>query len=634
VPSPERFQESSLGVTRLVLGVIGHVDHGKTALVRALTGEDTDRLPEEKLRGISIALGFAQLSVGPDTVVDLIDMPGHERFVRTMISGATGIDAVLLVVAANEGIKPQTVEHIDIAGLLGLQRAVVAISKTDLVAPAQAQLVADEAVQLLARAGLTALPPVMTSALQQQGLDDLREALKACAQNQQPRSDDGLAFLPVDRAFSISGHGPVVTGTLRGAPVAAGDTLELWPLRRKLRVRAAQVHGARVETAAPGQRVALNLRDVETSELHRGMVLAAPDSLDLSDWLTISVRAVEGAPPLKNGARLQALLGTGEIGVRLRLLDRDVLEAGHSGYAQLHCAQAIALPVGEHVVLRLASPPQTVVGGRILQAGTRRLRRNDGQILQRLEALHTRPAIGKIAAELEYAGAAGTTLRALSQLCALAMPRIVALLQTLPVVVTRSGLVIAKAEMDRLLACIPSLLAPHRNGLSRARLLSVLPGSSAAVVDAALGRLLGHGLISERGSGLMLPRPDEDRAQARSELELALQIAETLREAGLTPPNPGAIMPDLTAKRVVDRLLREGVLVRAVDHAKDKELLFHRDAIAEARHRLAPLLAPPGLLVSEIAAALGITRKYCMPLLDHLDTIGFTRRIDDRRVQA
>jgi len=626
------------GVIRLVLGVIGHVDHGKTALVRALTGEDTDRLPEEKQRGISIALGFAQLKLGPDrephTVIDLIDMPGHERFVRTMISGATGIDAVLLVVAANEGIKPQTLEHIDIAALLGLRRAVLAISKTDLVAPGQARQVADEAVALLARAGLVPLPPLMTSALQDRGIDDLRQALKGLAASQLPRAADGLAFLPIDRAFSIAGRGPVVTGTLRGAAVSAGDPLQLWPLRRTIRVRAVQLHGAQVVTAAPGQRVALNLRDVEISGLKRGMALAAPDSLELADWLTISVRAVDGAPPLKNGTRLQALLGTGELDIRLRLLDRDVLEAGQAGFAQLHCAQPVALPVGEHVVLRRASPPRTVAGGRILETGTRRLRRSCPRILKRLEDLQALPAPAKIAAEVQRAGPAGTTLRQLSQLCALATPRIIELLQTLPVELTRSGLVVAQAAMDALLSRIPSLLPPHNTGLSRARLLAALPGTGPAVLDAALGRLLGRGVIVERGSGLMIPRPDEEGARARSEAELASRIAETLRQGGLAPPNPGTILTDLTSKRALDRLLREGVVVRAVDRAKDKEILFHRDAIEEAKRLLTPRLAPPGLLVTEIATALGISRKYCLPLLDHLDTIRFTRRVEERRIRA
>ena len=618
-----------------MLGVIGHVDHGKTALVRALTGQDTDRLAEEKRRGISIALGFAHLSVGLDTAIDLIDMPGHERFVRTMVSGATGMDAVLLVVAANEGVKPQTVEHVHIAGLLGVRRAVVAISKTDLVAPEQAARVADDAVRLLTRSGVESPPPVMTSARQEEGTEALRLALKHLAASQRPRAADGLAFLPIDRAFNIVGHGPVVTGTLRGAAIITDDTLELLPIRRLVRVRGVQVHGERVGTATPGQRVALNLRDIEIAELERGMALAAPGTLALSDWLTIAIRAVEGAPPLENGMRLRALLGTTELDTRLRLLDRDVLDPGQSGFAQLHCVEPVALPAGEHVVLRLLSPAQTVAGGQILEAGTRRQRRNYPRILQRLQDLSVLPPVAMIAAEVRRAGRTGTTMQHLSQLAALATPRIVELLRTLPVVVTRSGLVVCKGELDNLLSDIPSLLAPHATGLSREKLLSVLPGTGPAVLDEALGCLRTRGVIIERGGQLLIPRPDEDRARARYETELALRIAETLRRAGLTPPNPSAIVTDVRSKRAVEHLLREGVVVRAVDRAKDREILFHRDAIEAARQRLAPLLErPPGLLVTEVGAALGISRKYSMPLLDHLDTIRFTARVKDRRILA
>ena len=623
------------GVTRLVLGVIGHVDHGKTALVRALTGMDTDRLPEEKQRGISIALGFAHLQVGADAQIDLIDMPGHERFVRTMISGATGIDAVLLVVAANEGIKPQTVEHVNIAALLGLRYAVVAVSKTDLVPPEQARRVADEALRLLGRSGLDSLPPVMTSVAQEKGIEELRQALSALAANQRPRAADGLTFLPIDRAFSIVGHGPVVTGTLRGAAVSADDKLELFPLRRTVRIKAVEVHGARVATAFPGQRVALNLRDVDIAELKRGMALAAPDTLELADWLTISIRSVEGAPPLKNGMRLRAMLGTGELDVRLRLLNADVLEPGQAGFAQLHCEAPVALPAREHVILRLASPPQTVAGGRVLEPTTRRQRRHFPPTLTRLEDLHALPREAIVAAQVQREGPEGTTLRQLSQLSALAPLRIVEVLQTLPVVFTRSGLVVGKADMDHLLSNIPSLLAQHATGLTRDKLLSALPGTGHAVLDAALGRLLARGVVSLHGSQFLIPRPEEERARARNEVELASQIAETLRRSGLAPPNPSTIVTGAQSKRAVERLLRAGIVVRAVDRAKDREILFHKDAIEDAQRRLAPLLEHgPGLLVTEIAAALGISRKYCMPLLEHLDTIRFTRRIDDRRVRT
>jgi selenocysteine-specific elongation factor len=622
-------------VKRLVLGVIGHVDHGKSALVRALTGADTDRLVEEKQRGISIALGFAHLNIGADTQIDLIDMPGHERFVRTMISGATGIDAVLLVLAANEGIKPQTIEHVEIAALLGLRRAVIAISKIDLVTAEQAQRVADQALQLVMRAGLTPLASVMTSALREQGIESLRQALRSLAA--QPRAADGLVFLPIDRAFSIAGHGPVVTGTLRGAAVSVGDTLQLLPQRLAVRVRTVHVHGVSVPSAMPGQRVALNLRDVDTAQLKRGMALAAPDTLVPSDWVTISIRALEASPPLKNGMRLRAMAGTGEYDIRLRLLDHDVLHAGQHGFAQLHCAEEVALPAGEHVVLRLASPARTVAGGRVLEPDTRRQRRNTAAILQRLEDLCSLPVAQMIAAEVQRAGMRGTTLQQLSQLSALAMARIVELLQPLPFVVTSSGWVVPQADLDDLLLRIPSLLATPA-GLSHDKLRSALAATasvSAPILDEALARLIARGVIAKRGSQLLIPRPEADQARARGEAQLASQIAEVLRLGGLSPPDPSAVVTDLSAKRAVDRLLRDGVLVRARDRPKGKEMLFHRDAIKDAQRQLAPLLGrAPGLLVTEIGAALGISRKYSIPLLEHLDSIRFTRRINDRRIKG
>jgi selenocysteine-specific elongation factor len=620
---------------RLVLGVLGHVDHGKTSLVRALTGKDTDALAEEKQRGISISLGFAHLRVGADTEIDLIDMPGHERFVRTMISGATGIDAILLVVAANEGIKPQTVEHVDIASLLGVRRATLAISKVDLVAPEQASRAAEEAVGLLARSGLAAGSPIMISVPRETGLDELRQALAALARDQRPRAVDGVVYLPIDRAFSIAGHGPVVTGTLRGGTVSVGDTLELLPPRRQVRVRAIQIHGAGVTAAAPGQRVALNLRDVETAELMRGMALAVPEALESSEWLTLSVRAVAGAPPLKNGTRLRAILGTRETDARLRLLDRDVLRAAETGFAQIRCIEPVAVPATEHVILRLPSPPRTIAGGRVLEPGARRERRNAPRILQRLGDLRDLPAAAMIAAEVARQAPTGTTLRRLSQLSALATPRIRELIETQPFVVTRAGQVLREADLDDLLSRVPALLAQHAMGLSNQDLLRAFSKSGAALLDEVLARLLARGVIGKRGGRFAIPQPAQDRARIRNEADLGARIAETLRRGGLTPPSPSRIVCDLQSSRAVECLLREGIIVRARDRAKGKEILFHRDAIEEARRRLAPLLErEPGLLVTEVGAALGISRKYSMPLLDHLDTIRFTRRVKDRRMRA
>ena len=391
-----------------VVGVIGHVDHGKTALVRALTGQETDRLPEEKERGISIALGFAHLHAGGDGEIDLIDMPGHERFVRTMIGGATGIDAVLLVVAANEGVMPQTIEHVDIAGLLGIRTAVIAITKADLASHGEAAVVADEAAKLARTAGLAVTHEIVTSTRDGRGLDRLRDALASSVARADATEPDGIPYLPIDRAFSVAGHGPVVSGTLRGGAMRTGAVLELLPDLREVRVKAIQVRGEPTTHALPGQRTALNLRGVEIAELARGMALAPPAMLALSNWMTTSIRALHTAAPLRNGARLLALLGASQYDVRLRLLDRDVLEAGESGIAQLHFATPVASPAREHVILRQASPPSTVAGGVILDPRTVRQRRNDAAMIERLQRLAGSAPAASIAAEVHGAGGAGS----------------------------------------------------------------------------------------------------------------------------------------------------------------------------------------------------------------------------------
>ena len=616
---------------RLVLGVIGHVDHGKTALVRALSGIDTDRLPEEKRRGISIALGFAHLAL-PDATVDLVDMPGHERFVRTMVSGATGIDAALLVVAANEGVMPQTVEHVDIAALLGIGRALIAVSKADLVSSRTAAEVAEAAATLLRRAGIAPVRAVPVSAMQGDGIEALRAEIAGLAATL--RAADGLAFLPIDRAFTVAGHGTVVTGTLRGAPISAGDTLDRWPEGRSVRVRALQIRGESVTMAAPGQRVAVNLRDVSVADAKLAASLSAPGSLAPEAWLTAWLQAVPSAPPLPNGARLRALLGTLEVDIRLRLLDRDALEPGQTALAQLHCTEPVVIPAREHVVLRLPSPARTVAGGVVLEAGPARRRRRDRAVLERLGELAEATPAAILRAEVARVGMAGTSLKRLSRLTALAPAAVAQLLEGERIVIGRH-LVVSEAALDRVRAASLEALRRTPAGLSREHVLRDCQGASSAVLDEALHKLLAQGTLVESHGGLALRRPDADRERARTQAALSAELEAALRQGGLTPPDPATLASGIERKRALDQLLRAGVIVRTRDTGQKRDVLFHQAAIEDAQSRLSPLLArPPGLLVSDVGAALGISRKYSVPLLEHLDQIRFTRRIHDRRILA
>jgi len=621
---------------RLVMGVIGHVDHGKTALVRALTGTETDRLPEERRRGISIALGFAVLGLG-DAEVDLVDMPGHERFVRTMVSGATGIGAALLVVAANEGVMPQTREHVDIAGLLGVRRAVIAISKAELVPPDQAAAAGREAAKLAAAAGLQAGAPVPVSALTGLGLDTLTAAIAVLLDGTVPPEDAGLPWLPIDRAFSVPGHGTVVTGTLRRGMLSVGDEIEILPGGAPARVRGLQVHGTRVVQVAPGQRAAVNLRGVEPAQVSRGAALAAREALPASTWLTAVLRATADAPPLRTGMALNLLLGTDETEVRLRLLDRDELLPGQTAPAQLRCARPVCCPARERFILRVPSPALTVAGGLVLDPAATRLRRHAAAVIERLQALAGSDASATVAGELERAGSLGVGLDRLVQLTGLAPARVAALAQDCDAVMGRGRVAVAGAAFATVLAQVPRVLAAHETsypeGVPRERLPALLPGVAAPVLDHALERLMAAGTLRQAGGAVALLRPDQERARAAQDATLTALISETLRRAGLSTPDLSQIAGDRMARRALDALVRQGLVVRVVDRVQKREVLFHRDAVDAARRCLAPLLSKgPGLLVAEAGAALGISRKYSVPLLEYLDATGFTRRVADRRV--
>jgi selenocysteine-specific elongation factor len=670
------------GAGRLVLGVIGHVDHGKTALVRALTGMETDRLPEERRRGISIALGFAHLAV-PGGVIDFIDMPGHERFVRTMVAGATGLDAVLVVVAGNEGIKPQTLEHLDIAALLGVRRAVIAVSKADLVSAGEVQARLGEAAALVGRLGLEVAGAAAVSAVSGAsgaGVAALAELLAEMVRDAAPRADDGFAYLPADRAFSVAGHGTVVTGTLRRGRLAASDELALLPSGRKVRVRGLQVHGARVTAAEPGQRVAVNLRDVAVDEVGRGVALTAPGMLPPCGWLSVELRVVAGAPALQDGARLMLLFGTEEVPVRLRLLEGDEAGPGDVVMAQFQAARPVSVPARERFIVRRPSPPVTLGGGRVIDPGAVRLRRRDPAALARLRALTGAGPAEIVRIGIEAAGDAGVMPARLAQMAGVAPARAVALAQTLPVVTGRQGLMVTRTAFERVSAAVLAACAGTEDALGpvalaegvglalgwRAAAAVVVPeggmarhrpgngGSGngragngwagkgrsgngragSAVIEEAVERLVQAGRLVRAGGAVGLRRAAREQGRVQQEQAAAGALAEAVRQGGLSPPEPGMVAPGPATRRLLDRLVRDGVLVRAPDPAQGREIFFHVEAVARARLALAPLLAPPGLLVKEAGAVLGISRKFSVPLLEYLDAVKFTRRVDQRRVLA
>ena len=615
------------------VGVIGHVDHGKTALVRALTGIDTDRLAEEKRRGISIVLGFSHLDVAGGEI-DLIDMPGHERFVRTMIAGATGIDAVLLTVDAREGIQPQTVEHAGIAGLIGVRRGIVAVTKCDLVPVTDALAVGEAAVRLARAAGIGEVTAVRTSAVTGEGVDELRLRLGCLLDSGGGREDSGVFWLPTDRVFAVPGFGTVVTGTLRRGALSVGDEVELTPGGRKARVRSLQIHGRPVEAAMPGRRVAVNLRGVGQSGVSRGTALASPSLLTGSRWLDIGLALLASAPEeLRGGTVVRLLTGTTETSARVRLLDRDRLEPGESAMAQLFTEAPVSVPSGEPFIIRTLSPPATIGGGRVLDPASRRRRRHDQGILAGLRVLAEAPPAEILAERLRAAGAEGCGMPELARLLVVSRDRLCIYLKEAGAVVLPDGTVLAGTAARELECEVLALVEKHHRdhptepGLPRDRL-----GKRASAIAAAL---IARGeLRNEQGR---LRHRDFDPAALLPERDRRL-IAAVEREflsGGLMPPDASAVVGnDRERFQAIRYLTRTGVLVRAADRVQKREILFHRDALAKAQRIMTIHLADRsgGFLVGDLGKLLGISRKYSIPLLEHLDAIRFTRRLDDRRV--
>ncbi|MCJ2076655.1 SelB C-terminal domain-containing protein [Methylobacterium sp. HMF5984] len=623
----------------LLVGVIGHVDHGKTALVRALTGIETDRLKEEKARGVSIVPGFALLAPeGRDGEIDLVDLPGHERFVRAMISGATGMGAVLLAVDANEGIKPQTIEHLEIARLIGVRRGVVALTKSDLVAPDALAERAAEVAAVAARAGLEAPAVVATSTLTGAGLPALSEALAALLDASPPRADDGFPYLPVDRVFSRAGFGTVVTGTLRRGRLSVGDAVAIVPGGPTATVRGLQIHGRAVATAEPGRRTAVALRGVGLSDLSRGQALAPPDLLVPSRWLDVSLTASPGGDPLPGGTALRLLFGTSEVAARLRLLDRDALEPGATAPAQLHLDAAVTVPAREPFILRRDSPAITVAGGRVLDPDSRRRKRHDPRVLADLAGLAGGGPAEALAIRLAQAGAAGAGLRDLARVSGTAPDRVRALLPALGAREVGERILGGPAFASLRDAILAVLAGHHRDqpmehGLPAERIVKAL-GLAEPVAAAALRDLVATGDVAQGGA--LFRRAAFN--PARNESEVARRLEAVFRQAGLNPPDEAeAIGRDVRRREALTYLVGAGTVIRAVDRVQRRAVLFHKAAVEEARAKLRtafPGATQPesGFLAREAGAALGISRKFSIPLLEHLDATGFTRRAGDRRV--
>ena len=632
--------------TNIVLGTAGHIDHGKTALVRALTGIDTDRLPQEKARGITIDLGFARLQLG-ERQVSIVDVPGHERFIRNMLAGATAIDLALLVIAADDSIMPQTREHLEILRLLGVTSGLIALTKCDLVDPAWLELVEAEVRDLVADTFLHDKPIIRTVAPQNRGIPELRQAIEDCCDAFAPRDDLGFFRMSIDRVFAREGHGTVVTGTIASGRVSVGDELEAWPDGAAVRVRGIQRHDQKHETLARGARAALNLAGVHHSQLARGFELATPGFLTTTPRLTVRVRANNPSAPLRNRQRYRLHIGTAEHTCRLILPDLPDADPAASRIGQLIVAQPVSAVFGQPFVLRQESPPATLGGGVVVEPTARRLRRRDFAALPDSDSRDLLSPPQRLEAALVRARLTPQSDAALARETGLAPPDIAKaqsdLLQTrllveLPVASRRTMLLpvayVASLE-DRILRILAKRHAakPRASVIRRQDVTSVLADlDSDALVAALLDRLRQSGRIAATESHLALKghSPTLSQAEARTKNKLL----DLLRAGGFSPPTRDELISSTRASSaVVDDLL--ALLEDEAQAVKISNELWLGTAHAAELERITVerLTKNPttGVTMAELRDLLATTRKYAVPIGEYLDRAGITRREGDQR---
>ena len=606
-----------------VLGTAGHIDHGKSTLITALTGIDPDRLAEEKRRGMTIDLGFAHLLLPSGLEVGIVDVPGHARFIRNMLAGTHGLDAVLLVIAADEGVMPQTREHLEIIDLLDVSRGIVVLSKVDLVDADWLALVKSEVREAIKGTSLNGAPVVPFSAVTGEGKADLVAALDELFAGSSARPDAGRPRLPIDRVFTMSGFGTVVTGTLVDGTLALGEELEVVPGGRTVRVRGLQQHNRKVETASPGSRVAANLSGVEKHEVGRGDVLARRGTLNPTRRIDAAVRVLASAPQsLRHGAELLLHTGTAEVGSRVILLEADEIAAGEQGWVQLYLERPIAAAEQDRFILRVPSPATTIAGGRFIDVAPRKHSRHDSAVTASLE----RRAAGDVLQEELRKYARGVTVSALLK-ATMAPEADIAALRARRVGDWLYDAGVWRAIADRATAELTSFHSTHplRPGMAREELrnrLGVPPGSFSAVIQG----LVEDGWIAERDGSIASP---DHRVELHSPGGSAALLLDLLGRQPLAPPSLAeAIKQTGASPEVVRALAQQGEIVRVGD-----DVAFTKDAYATAAAMVREIISSSGsITVAQLRDRMGASRRPVLALLEHLDSERVTRRVGDARV--
>lgn len=624
-----------------IIGTAGHVDHGKTCLIQALTGIDTDRLKEEKKRGITIELGFAWMDFPDGSRVGIVDVPGHEKFVKNMLAGVGGMDLVMLVVAADEGVMPQTVEHLDILSILGIRHGVIVITKTDLADPELVSLVEEDIRDLVKGTFLENAPVVPVSVYQNQGLDHLKDVLYEIYRKL-PEREEGLYFrLPIDRVFTMKGFGTVVTGTLCEGKIRKNQEAVLYPENRPVKIRSIQVHGENEETAHAGQRAAVNLPDRAKEEISRGDVLAPRGSLfptRMADVVLTMLRHTERT--VKNGSRVHIYHGTRELLGKVILLDRDELKAGESCCVQLRLEEETVLRKGDRFVIRFYSPAETIGGGVVLDACPRKHRRRDQRVLEafRIKENGTPEELLELSA-LEHWGCF-CTLEELALRSSLNRSSLkntaVKLKEKKRLVALEENLYIHRDEFDYYRKKTEKFLDefhkafPLKEGMGIEEARSRLGLSDSRRTDEIFSVLKEEKVIKEENGCLSKKRfrvvlkEDEDA--------IVQEILQHYLDAGFAPLATELYTKEHRGQKkfqaVFTSLLNKKLLIRL-----DGQYCVHRDYYEKAKKAFAQMASErPEVILGEYRDYLGCSRKVAVALLEHFDKNGYTRKTEGGRV--
>ncbi len=624
-----------------IIGTAGHVDHGKTCLIKALTGIETDRLGEEKKRGITIDLGFAHIKFSDGSQASIIDVPGHEKFIKNMLAGASGIDLVLMVIAADEGIMPQTKEHIDILTLLGIKKGIVVLTKSDMVDEDWLLFMEEEIKEKLQHSFLKDAPIVPVSAQTGQGIENLRDMIYKMLQQQDSDRNNKRFRIPIDRIFSVEGFGAVITGTMIEGKVSVGDNLMIYPSMLETKARNIQVHSQDVQTAYSGQRTAVNLAGIKKSDIKRGDILAPKDSVAVTDFIDVKINMLADTNRIiKNNSDVHFHHGSGEMVAKVVLFGKDKLSKGESGYAQLRCTENFAAKAGDPFVLRFISPLETIAGGVILNTMPAKRKRADENALKIIETFEKGNNSEKVSAAVSDCGSLPVSINDISIRVNISPDEVKTICDKLDhkkeITEVAEGLYIHKNEIERIKKAAESLLSvyhrenPLKAGIKREELRTKLrPNMEMTHIDRIFNQLINQKFIKEDKGIISLYAfevvVNEDSQKIHNE------IIKAFDDGKFSPPSPDEIAakyPKLkNINQIFSKMITDGDLVRL-----SEKIFMSKASYNEALEKIKALESEKGeIILADVRDVLNTSRKYALGLLEYWDNKKITKKNGDIR---